>query len=294
MNARPFLVLLVVLFACGEGTALADEPRRLARQHFQEAEQAAAAGQHDRAARDYESSFADVPTPEAIYDAAREWEAAGEPARAADDYETAVARTDLRGPQLRDAKARLAVLEPSLGLLVVESPSEGKIFVGHVQGASPPVRAHLAAGDYSVTLQGPFGQTTKRDVHIVTAQTVTVALDLPPPPVAPHPDVVPTAAHSTSRYRLRTPGYVMIGVAGLFAAGTAVAYAEGVSARNQFEGMNDLSVSLRNQAATWRTVAYVGDVATGVSAAAAALLLALGLTTRTEPREGQSGLLLEF
>jgi hypothetical protein len=121
-----------------------------------------------------------------------------------------------------------------------------------------------------------------------------VTLDLPPLPVVAQSAVESPVPPPTSRKRLRTPGYVMLGVAGLLAAGTAVAYAEGVSARNQFEADNDSNSSLRNQAATWRTVAYTGDVVTGVTVGVGVLLIVLGFSSPAEARHGRTANVLPF
>jgi hypothetical protein len=265
--------------------AWAAEPRDVAAERFQDGERFARQGSHAAAAQAYEASYGAVPTAEAVYDAAREWEAAGEAARAADDYATAVEKTDLHGPQLVDAKTRLAALESLLGLVTVSGPFGLSVSLAHAVDLAVPAHVHVAPGPYDVRGRDGNRPATRQTILVSAGQRVSVSLTLVPLPAPPpatdvagQPPVGPAGGGA-----LRTAGWISMAGAVVLAGTSAALYFKTKSARDDFVGTSDASESLHETATAWRTATYVGYGATGLAAAASVVFFVLGSAARPSP-----------
>jgi hypothetical protein len=266
------------------GHALAEEPRRLAAERFQNGESAALQGNHRGAALSYEASYDVVPTAEAAYNAAREWEAAGESGRAADDYEIAVEKTDLHGPQLADAKNRLLYLQRVVGVVIVTGPPGLKVSLAHAVDVPVPARVHVLPGEHEVRGQDPTGQGRPQVMRVSAGQTVTVQM---PPAIVRSPVLAgtsPITPRDSAGHALRIAGWSSLAGAAAFAGGSVALYFKAKSERDDFVDTSDSSASLHGTATAWRTATYTCYGAAGVAAVAGVALLVIAAAT--EPSAG--------
>ncbi len=149
-------------------------------------------------------------------------------------FETAIERTDLRDPELGEAKQRLAALEATLGVLDVRAPAGGKFSVAHVESAEIPRRTHLSAGDYTVSVATANGEVT-RAIHITLGETTALVFDIPASSARVTLPAVPKSndARKTHHTR-RTLAFASLGVAGLASVGAIVLGVNALEARDTF------------------------------------------------------------
>jgi hypothetical protein len=268
--------LATFLFACvaatlalAPGIAYADEAA--AQESFKVAAQAYAQGDFRNAALSFEKAYLDAPHGSAMYNAGLAWEAAEEAARAADAYQLALEAPGLTSRQTTDAKARLALLDKSLGRLEVDGPPSTTVTVAHVTSGKVPVKLHIAAGQQDIVVKFSDGQETRQQLGVPAGGIVRVTLvrpaPLPPPIVAPpapaRPPPPPPERLSSGSSR-KTLGWVAIG-GGVVLGGVGAYFGvSALDARDEFDASqrrnqdaHDRADSLR----TWTNVLFVGALA---------------------------------
>jgi tetratricopeptide (TPR) repeat protein len=284
----------IFLAACIGAAVVAVAPMTLAGDRddaaaevFRAGSKAYARGEYRAAALAFEAAFREVPHAASAYNAARAWERAGDPARAADLYRAALDVPRLTDEEQADATARVAALEPGLGVLWISAGAV--VSVAHVSRARAPLRVHLPPGEHEVRLELPDGREERRRVRVAGGERVRLT---PAPPAhraaaaQPGKGPVRTAsappADDSPAPGLAIAGWVtLVGAAAL--AGTAVALGVmALDARDEFDDSGWTDQSLYDEASTlrtWTNVAWVGSGVLGL--AGGGLLVASWRSART-------------
>lgn len=185
--------------AATAGIAGADEPApeapgAAAGRHFASGEAAYEAGDFSRAGASFEAAYEAQPHPIALWNAARSWERAGEPVRAANLYRAFLNQAPPDTPHRDRATQALAELSKRVGRLEIVMPKgEALAIDGRPLGAARVTYVAPGAHLLAATIDG---QPLSRQIAIGAAETLTVVLELLPPP---HVALPPVAAPAPSR-----------------------------------------------------------------------------------------------
>lgn len=214
-----------------------------------------------------------------------------------------VDQTHKRGEAQREsvARARAAGIEPKLGRLTIQVPTsapdeqvqrDGEALRPEVWGVAVPVDA----GDHRVEAHAPGRGAWSGTVHTSDGQTATLAVpDLPiapapPPESAPAPVAAPPAATPTEHAPERvattadhTAAFLVLGTSVVLAGVGVLGLVEHdsqVGAYNADSSCPLINATVRpahcndlvSAANTWKTVAIVGFVGSGVALAAGVTL----------------------
>jgi hypothetical protein len=273
---------LFVLALCGR--ARAQEDTDAAAAAFDEGARAFAARDYQRAARSFEQAFALAPAGSAAFNAGLAWQAAGEDGRAADAYEIALADTGLEAKERGVARARLASLEPKLGLVVVTGPAGALVSLAHAQRKPVPLRVHAAPGVHQLQLQHPSGAAEARQIEVAAGQTleITFGAEPAPPakpaaqpplrPTAPTRRAPPPAADQGTADPRPWVGGALLGVAALSTGAAIYLGVRTLDARDEYlpQQTDD---DLYERADDLRTATNVAWIGAGVTAAAGVSIL---------------------
>jgi tetratricopeptide (TPR) repeat protein len=207
------------------------------------------------AANAFEEANRRMPRGATVYNAALAWEAAGERARSADGYAAALEDASLAREAADDARRRLAVLAPSLGIVDVSADAGCVVSVAHVRDARPPKKVHLASGEHVVSAR--CGSLVRRQrVGVTPGAIATVAF---PPNVIASERPAPTATTSSAR----TFGFVSLGGALALTGTGAFLGSAALGARSDFDASGRTDADARSDAValrTWANVAFAGAI----------------------------------
>lgn len=211
-----------------------------------------------------------------------------------------VDQTHKRGESQREsvARARAAVIQPKLGRLTIQVPTsapdeqvlrDGEALRPEVWGVAVPVDA----GDHQVEAHAPGRGAWSGTVHATDGQTAAITVpDLPfapspPPEPAPTPPVTLSAPAPApapvATTRDRTAALLVLGTSVVFAGVGVLGLLEHdsqVNAYNADSSCPPIDATVRpahcndivNAADSWKTVAIVGFVGSGVALAAGVTL----------------------
>lgn len=218
------------------GPARADEdPKKVARQHYEAGADAMRKGEYDAARREFEAAYAASPNYRVLYDIAEADLGLGLPEQALDAFERFLADGAAQVPpkQREQVTQQIAQLELGFAALEVATDPAGAAVTldGAPLGTTPLARAvRTRAGVHVVGASRPGAAPVNRVVTLAGGQRERILLALPDSPPAPPAAVTaPAPAEPPSRPR-DVPaaqqggsfpvGYVLIG-AGIAAAGVA-------------------------------------------------------------------------
>jgi hypothetical protein len=280
---------LFVLALCGRAQAQDDTDAAAAA--FDEGARAFAARDYQRAARSFEQAFSLAPAGSAAFNAGLAWQAAGEDARAADAYEAALADAGLQDKDRGVARARLAALEPKLGLVVVTGPAGALVSLAHAQRKPVPVRVHAVPGVHQLQLQHPSGAGEARQIEVAAGQALEITFAAEPAP----PDAKPPLRPAAPTRRARPPavdqdaadprpwvGGALLGVAALSTGAAIYLGVRTLDARDEYlpQQTDD---DLYQQAVDLRTATNVAWIGAGVTAATGVSILVWSWAAPREP-----------
>jgi len=291
-RARAFawLACFGVLFT--SAAARADEASDLdkkARSAFEKKDYAGAAAA-------FEEAYRVKPHPATKYNAALAWEKANEAARAADAFEGALNTEGLDAGRAKAARARLAVLKPTLAYVLVEKPIGATVSVAHVADAPVPAHFHLAPGAHKVAVKRRDGSVAEQTLALKAGSTTSVEVeasgepkdeaaelkpvgDAPAPVAAPARDAPKREAPGCSSC---TWGWVALGV-GVAAAGAGTYFGiRTLSSKGEFDDSGKTDADARDRAVQSRMLA---NISFGVAAVAGGVGLYLVLTGTKSNRE---------
>ncbi len=217
-------------------------------------------GDSRAAALAFDEAYRRAPRPATAYNAGLAWEDGGEKARAADAYARATRDGSLDAPSLQDARERLASLEKALGVLRVEEPRGGTLYVAHVEGAPIPIETHVAPGTYTVRVRDASRVEVSRQVTVAAGGVARLALE------------VPTAPANVSAVP-RIAGWASLGGAAVFSGAAVYLGISTLNAQTEYDrsGHTDAGVLERGtRLRTWTNVAWASAA---VAAAAGVVLL---------------------
>ena len=268
--------------------AAADNPStnstELARQRFQEANEAYKEGRYSAAASLFDAADRLAPHPSTRYNAATAWEQAGEAARAATGYEAAIAIATLDEARRKVAEERLATLKQGLGRVRVQRPLGAFVTVDHVQHVPVPTTFYLTPGSYELRVDYQ-GKSSQSPLTIFAGQDQDLELDFPEPqaaapavpPEALQP-VPPASPPSDVWPSQKTWGWVGVG-AGVALSGAAIVLGlRALAVRDQFVASGNTDAEARDDASDLRLAT---NVLWGGAAAAGVTGLVLVLTAPT-------------
>jgi hypothetical protein len=210
-------------------------------------------GDYAAAAVAFEEAHRRAPRAATIYNVALAWQAAGELGRAGDAFEACIAFGGLEPSSLEDARARLRVLDPQLGVVRITGPDGYVASLAHVSDAALPRRIRLRPGDYEVRARAPDGGTFTRPIAVRAGTTLEVSFE---PPAATPPAKAPELQ--------RTLGWVALGTGVAFGLATAGLGVAALDARDRFAQSNYTDRDARADADTLRTWTNISLVAAAV------------------------------
>ena len=278
-----------VALALSVGEAHAEDPKTQAARSFRAGSEAYTRGDFRAAARAFDEANRIFPRGAAAYNAGLAWESAGERSRAADEYTHALEASDLGAAERADATGRLRKLEDTLGRLVITSPAATRLLLDDVELPGSSVTVYAEPGKHTLRVEYAGGRTESRALlaRPGVEQTVTLGstavkdpatdpVDSPPEGTAnPRDDAPPPLHHehaaSTSSPD-RTAAWIVLGGAAVTSGVALVLFGLGLTARNQFEGGNDMSPSLHNEAVALRAGTWVAWTVAGGLAATGVIL----------------------
>jgi len=237
---------------------------------FQEASEAFAAEDFERAAALFQQAHELSPHASVQFNAGISWDKAEKPERAATAYERALDMGGLTSEQAEQASARLAALKTRLGYVMIDAPVGAVVSVAHVDQATVPTRFYLTPGAYQLRIQHN-GTRQEQSLEVGAGQIKTVELSLganqsqaqdpTPPPEAPSPEM-PTADTQ------KVWGIVSI-AAGAVAAGVAIYLGvNALSARDEYNDSGHTDADARQRASDLRlgtNIAWGGAGALGIT-----------------------------
>jgi len=229
------------------------------------------------------------------------WEHQGKLASAWAAFLDVVDQTHKRGEAQREsvARARAAAIQPKLGRLTIQVPTsapdeqvlrDGEAVRPQVWGVAVPVDA----GDHRIEAQAPGRGGWSGTVHTSDGQSATITVpDLPIAP-SPPPEPAPAAPPAATSSAAPAPGPVTMTTdhtASLLVLGTSVVFAgvgvlgilehdSNANAYNADKSCPGIDAPVRpahcndlvSAADSWKTVAIVGFVGSGVALAAGVTL----------------------
>lgn len=266
--------------AADAATPAEQDARARARQKFAEGRAAHDRGDFKTAAELFEEAHRIAPHASVKFNAAIAWDHAGDLPRAADAYEAALDLGGLEENQATEASARLSALKLVLGYVSVVAPVGATVSIGHIQGATIPVRVHLQPGTYRAHAERPNGPAADQTVEVSAGQTATIRFEienLPAPTAAPKivPQPVrsqpPPMDHATAPKRTASSsqqlwGWIALG-GGLALTATAIVLGmEALDARDEFEQSGRRDVDAHDRAASlrlWTNITWGGAALSG-------------------------------
>jgi hypothetical protein len=251
-----------------------------ARQHFNEGSEALRDKRFREAALHYEAAGKLRPHPSAFFTAAMAWDKAEDPNRAADDFAKSLDLPGLNAKDTKTATDRLAVLERTLGTLVIKGPSELVVQLEGLTEANPPARLHGAPG-IRVLLVDRGGKIERRDVKLKLGESTEIDVTEPlhaevptaavsasaapaPTTTAPQSELPPDSSHGDPAKTRKYIGYTAMGL-GAVSAGVAIVFGfKTLSARDDYQSTPthdsyDHATSMK----TWTNVGWAGAAVLG-------------------------------
>ena len=229
-NARLVMIVMLAVLACvvlPSGIARADAGP--ARQQYEAGTRAFAEKRYVEAALDFEAAATLAPNGVPYFMAAQSWELADRPERAADAYRQAIDTPGTGNTELANARARVAVLERSLGTAHITSRRrEAHAQIDDLGEARLPAYIHARPGVHTLTLRTGDDVRTRR-ITLEAGATLAVDADAGPPaqeePLVPKPMPAPEptrgAPHPTWWTTTHALGMVL-GAVGVVGGGVAV------------------------------------------------------------------------
>lgn len=210
------------------------------------------------AAELFEKAFQLAPTAQAAYNAGIAWDEADERARAASSLTRAVNLGELSSTELREASRRLALLVPTLGKLVFESPQGAEVRVGE-QAASVPAVLYVDPGEHALEVTLSDGKARRESVSIGAGESRAFSFDEKPtvaPKQRPRPErskPKPTSSSSTQK----VVGYVSLGLAAACLGTGVFLNVRGLNENQDYEDGGKRDANARDRAVRLRTFAFV-------------------------------------
>jgi tetratricopeptide (TPR) repeat protein len=270
--------------APGDEAASNVDPAQEAKQQYAAGAEAYAAKRFVEAALHFEAAASHRPHAAALYNAALAWEQSNRPERAADAFSRALDVPGLSAAQAQNARARIAVLEKTMGTLDVVAPDGWRVQLDANTEVPTPGRVHAAPGVHQLTILAPDTPIRHRDVTLELGKTSRLDLSAEPPPAptpppapkveAPPPPPPPPAPPPPEEWWNARRG-IGVGVVGLGVATLAGALILGLNANDARDAYNaapsqsgyDHASSLQ----TWTNVTLLSGVV--LAAGGAALVL---------------------
>lgn len=231
---------------------------------FERGQTAYANHEYAEAAFAFEQAHARVPHGATAYNAAVAWEAADRDARAANAYYLALLLGDLRDNDRTHAEESLRRLSLTLGLLGVSCPSRTLVSVDGGPFLPCPFETFVHPGPRELAIAYEGGRTERVNALAVAGQREQFTLQ---GKTIAKRQVITASVQPTRPFPWH---YVVIGGAGLLAAGGLTLGTLGLEARNDFRDSGRTDVGLRQRAVRFRTfanLAYAGSVVLGATGA---------------------------
>lgn len=235
---RALLVALLVIGAPRSAGAderpPEDDLNAEARERYRLGSEALAAQRYVEAALHFETASSKNPHAVAWYMAAEAWERASRPERAADALARALEVPGLSADLAAKVKPRLALLERTMGTLVLGGASSYRAALDGGALVAPPARLHGLPGTHTLNVVPPDKERFRREVVLTAGGEVTFALgeeedDRGAPTLPP-----PTTIERVVEREVPTPGeprrYVGFMVTGLGVASVVGGLLLGASA----------------------------------------------------------------
>lgn len=258
------VALCVAVFA---RAASAETPTDDAKAAFDRGASAYEAGQFAAAAREFARAYELRPHAAVAFNEARALERSGNAAQAADAYLLALERGELRPGDASEARARLDVLEQSLGRIELSGSPELRVSIGHLVSASLPLHAHLAPGRYELEVTRADGKRLTLAVPVSAGTLTRRALVGVGPSWDPVLPQTRRSAVTPSPSRFAHSLYFFGGAA--VSAGLGVVLgAEALHAKTEFDASGQTDAKSHDHAVklrTWANVAFGAAVGLGIT-----------------------------